>query len=106
MVLPFLQLLERDRECVVHEVLPQVAKDLVPEYVGAVLEVRLRNIAIAVDTDVEHVLFGEVFFLVLGLGDADFVVRQEGVLVGTNVGGHFEAKTFLGKVRVMKLVLG
>jgi len=106
MVLPFLQLLERDRGCVVHEVLPQVAQDLVPEYVGAVLEVSLRNIAIAVDTDVERVLFGEVFLLVLGLGDTDFIVRQEGVLVGTNVGEHFEAKTFLGKVRVMKLVLG
>ena len=63
MVLPFLQLLERDRECVVHEVLPQVAKDLVPEYVGAILEVRLRNIAIAVDTDIKRVLFGEFFCL-------------------------------------------
>ena len=35
-------------------VLPEVVKYLVPEYVGAVLEVCLRNITIAADTDHEH----------------------------------------------------
>ena len=74
MVFPFLQLIERDREWVVHEVLPEVAQDLFPKYVGAVLEVRLRNIAIAVHADLECTLFVELILLVLGMGDAEVIV--------------------------------
>ena len=74
MVLQLLQHLESDREWVVHEVLPQVAEDLIPEDPGALLEVLVGNVATVVDADLEGVRFDEIVLLVHGLGDGDAVV--------------------------------
>ena len=73
MILPFLQLLEYDGERLVHEVLPEVANDLAPKYIDAVLEVRLGNITIAGDADLEHVFLDEIIFLVGCLDDAEVI---------------------------------
>jgi len=98
MVLQLLQLFESDGERVVHEVLPQFAQSLVPKDPGSLLEVVLGNVAIVVDADLEDVVFDKIMLLVLGLGDADVVVREERAIVGTKVGEHLEAKPFLGKI--------
>ena len=95
MVLQLLQLFESDGEWVVHKVLPQVAKDLVPEDPASLLEVVLGNIAIVGDADFESVFLDEIILLVLGLSNTDAVVREEGIIVGTEVREHLEAKTFL-----------
>jgi hypothetical protein len=98
MVLQLLQLFEGDGERVVHEVLPQLAKSLVPEDPRSLLEVVLGNVPVVGDASLEDVIFDEIMLLVLRLGDGDVVVREERVIVGTKVGEHLEAKPFLGKV--------
>lgn len=48
------------------------------------------------DAGLKGVIFDGAKLLVLGLGDADIVVRQERVIVGTKIRQHLETKPFLG----------
>ena len=101
MVLQLLELFESDGERVVHEVLPQLAKHLAPKDPGSCLEVVIGNVAVVGDADLEDVIFDEIMFLVLGLGDADEVIREECVncfRVAAKIGEHLDAKPFFGKI--------